>query len=413
MLRIAAVLLLILAGVGAARADSKPDPQALYKAGFDARVAGNYDAAIRLLSAAIASGKLNDDDRASSYNNRGMAYAATDQPDKAVADYTMAIKIAPVYGPAYLNRGNVYLNAGRYDEAIADFNRAIITSSKYALAYNSRGSAYYEKGNAVAALADLDTAIKLKPDYANAYWNRARVHAGKGDFAAARADFDKAIELKPQDADLYENRAEFRSALDDNRGAITDYDKALALDPSSAPALNGRGNSYFALGQTDKALADFDSAIKIDPDYGNPYTNRGRIALFHGNRPADAAKDLATAVRLNPDDDYAVLWLHIARVRAGVQDHHELAANAAKLDASEWPHPLVALFLGETDPAAVRRAAQGAAQNCEADFYLGMFELEKNGRDEAKKLISSAASGCPGDMLEKAAAAAELARWPK
>jgi tetratricopeptide (TPR) repeat protein len=124
MIRRFAVLLVAVLVMG----QSNSDPQSLYKAGYAARVAGNYDEAIRFLSAAIASGKLNDDDSATSYNNRGMAYAATGQPDKAVADYTMAIKIAPVYGPAYLNRGDVYVDEGKYDDAIVDFNRALNTS---------------------------------------------------------------------------------------------------------------------------------------------------------------------------------------------------------------------------------------------------------------------------------------------
>jgi tetratricopeptide (TPR) repeat protein len=150
-------------------AQTKPDPQALYKAGYDARVAGDYAAAIRLLSEAIATGKLNNNDLATSYNNRGMAFAATDEADKAVADYGMAIELAPYYGPAYLNRGNVYSQQGKYDEAIAEFSLAIKISSTYVLAYNSRGAAYYRMGDLDAAMADLDTAIHLKPDYGNAF----------------------------------------------------------------------------------------------------------------------------------------------------------------------------------------------------------------------------------------------------
>lgn len=413
LLRIFGLLAMAALLMGQAKPEAKSTPQTLYKAGFDARVAGHYDDAIRLLSAAIATGKLNDDDLATSYNNRGMAYAATGTPDKAVADYTMAIKIAPVYGPAYLNRGNVFLDADKYDAAIADFNRAIITSPNYALAYNSRGAAYYSKGNLNAALADLDTAIKLKPDYGNAYWNRARVYASRNDNPKALADFNEAIRFKPQEAGIYDERGVIRSVGDDDTGAVADFTKAIALDPKMASAFNHRGNSYFALGKIDAALADYDSAIRFEPDFSDPYTNRGRIELFHRNRPADAAKDLANGVRLDPNDIYAVIWLHIARTRNGTADHAELAANAARLGPGSWPRPLLDLFLGRTTPEAVRHAAGDADENCEADFYLGAFDLEKNVRDDAKKLIAAAARECSADMLEKAAAAAELARLPQ
>jgi tetratricopeptide (TPR) repeat protein len=416
LLRIFSLLVtaVLLMGQGhpQAKPEAKPEasPQALYKAGYDARIAGHYDDAIRLLSAAIASDKLNDDDLATSYNNRGMAYAATGAPEKAVIDYTMAIKIAPVYGPAYLNRGNVFLDADKYDEAIADFSKAIITFPGYALAYNSRGAAYYSKGDLDAALADLDTAIKLKPDYGDAYSNRARVYASRGDNAKALADFNHAVRFKPQEADIYDERGVIRSMGDDDNGAVADFTKALELNPKMASALNHRGNSYFALGKIDAALTDYDAAIRLEPNFSDPYINRGRIELFHRNRPADAARDLATGVRLDPKDIYGTLWLHIARARSGSADHEELAANAEKLGPGPWPRPLLDLLLSRTTAEAVRHAARGADEDCEADFYLGMFDLEKNARDEGKTLIAAAAKECSADMLEKFAATAELAR---
>jgi lipoprotein NlpI len=363
---------------------SQPGLQAMYKAGLEARSAGNHDTAIRLLSDAIATGKLNNNDLATSYNNRGIAFAAKGQDDQAVADYTMAIKIAPAYGPAYLNRGIAYSSRGNLDAAIADFDVAIRISPSYALAYNSRGATYYRKDDLDAALTDLDAAIRLKPDYANAYWNRARVYDSKGDYHKALADFGEVIRLKPDDAELYVDRGNLRSAHDDEAGATADYDTAIRLAPTSA----------------------------------EPLINRGRIALFHGGRSAAAAEDLAKGAHLAPDNIYAALWLHIARSRNGTPDGEELAANAAKIGRDAWPRPLLDLFLGAATPDAVRRAADDAKESgtrqeqiCEADFYIGMFNLEKAARDEAKKSITTAADNCPVDVLEKAFAKAELARW--
>jgi tetratricopeptide (TPR) repeat protein len=398
-------------------AQTEPDPQALYKAGFDARVAQNYDAAIRLLTEAIATGKLNKNDLATSYNNRGMAFAATDQPDKAIADYNVAIEIAPAYGPAYLNRGNVYYQQDKYDQAIADFNIALTISPNYALAYNSRGGVHYSKGAYDAAIADFTSAIRYKPDYGNAYWNRGRSYSNKGSFQQALADFDEAIRFKPKESRIYVDRAMVWMALKDEAGAIADYTAAVEIDPKDAKLFNTRGDSYFTMGQIEKAVADYATASRLAPTYPDPFTSRGRIELFHINRPAAAAADLATGVRLDPKDIYATIWLHIARSRAGTPDRDELAANAARLGPGDWPYPLLELFLGGMTPEAVRKAAADAEnedkrreQICEADFYLGVFSLEKKARDEARKLIASAAENCPPSMLEKPAAKAELAR---
>ena len=47
------------------------------------------------------------------------------RPDRAVADYGTALRLAPELGAAALNRGILYLQAGRYPEAEADFEYAI------------------------------------------------------------------------------------------------------------------------------------------------------------------------------------------------------------------------------------------------------------------------------------------------
>jgi lipoprotein NlpI len=398
-------------------AQAKPDPQAMYKAGYDARIAGDYSAAIRLLSAAIGSGKLNNNDLATSYNNRGMAFAATGELDKAIADYSAAIKIAPAYGPAYLNRGNVYSEQGKLDAAIAEFDMLIKLFPDYVLPYNSRGAAYYRKGELDKAIADFDAAIRLKPDYGNAFWNRARAYGRKGDRKQSLADFDAAVRFKPKEPGVLVDRATAREALKNVSGAIADLDAAIALDPKVPLPYYQRGNVRFGAGDIDQALADYDRAIRLAPTYADPVTNRGRIELFHTNRPVAAAADLATGVRLDPNDIYAAIWLHIARSRSGTPDHAELAANAKALGAGDWPWPVVQLFLGAATPDAVLSAAAGAddeqtrqEQLCEANFYLGMFRLDAKAADDAKKLIALAAEKCPAGMLEKAAAKAELAR---
>jgi tetratricopeptide (TPR) repeat protein len=413
MIRIVAAVLAAILLMG----QTKPDAHSLYREGYDARVAGDYDAAIRLLTAAIDTGKLNDNDLGTSCNNRGMAFAAKHQFEKALADYNMAIKIAPYYGPAYLNRGNVYSDQGRLDEAIAQFDWLIKMFPDYALPYNSRGAVYFRKHELDNAIADFSAAIRVKPDYAHAYSNRAQAEVGKRNLKQALADFDQAIRINPKDAEVYVNRGETRSELGDESGALADYSAAIALNPKAAQAYNSRGDSYYTAGEIEKALADYATAIRLKPDYSDPFVSRGRITLFHKNRPTVAAADLATSVQLDPKDIYAVIWLHVARSRSGAPDQAELAANAMALGAGDWPWPVVQLFLGATTPDAVRHAAAKAEndskrreQLCEANFYLGLFNLEHKVADEAKKLIAAAADDCPADMLEKPAAKAELAR---
>jgi tetratricopeptide (TPR) repeat protein len=59
------------------------------------------------------------------YINRGAAYHARGDDDRAIADYTKAIEIDPLFAAAYTKRGVAYETLGKREEAIADFRRAL------------------------------------------------------------------------------------------------------------------------------------------------------------------------------------------------------------------------------------------------------------------------------------------------
>src|SRR5436190_5981982 len=62
---------------------------------------------------------------------------------------------------AYFTRGNVHARAGEVDRAIEDYTQAIRRYPKYAEAFNNRGNAYGRKGDTDRALADHNEAVKL------------------------------------------------------------------------------------------------------------------------------------------------------------------------------------------------------------------------------------------------------------
>jgi tetratricopeptide (TPR) repeat protein len=66
---------------------------------------------------------------------------------------------------AYNNRGVAYRDKGDVDRAIADFSEAIKLDPILARAYHNRGIAYRAKGDLSRAVADQEVAIKLDPIY--------------------------------------------------------------------------------------------------------------------------------------------------------------------------------------------------------------------------------------------------------
>ena len=121
---------------------------------------GDYDRAISDFTQAI---RL-DPNSATAYNNRGLTYDTKGDYDKALADYTQAIRLDPNSATTYANRSDVYNYKGEYDRAIADCNQVIRLDPKNASAYNNRGIAYYHKKDYDRAIADFTQAQRLEPN---------------------------------------------------------------------------------------------------------------------------------------------------------------------------------------------------------------------------------------------------------
>jgi tetratricopeptide (TPR) repeat protein len=62
---------------------------------------------------------------ASKASNRGLAYRAKGEHDRAIQDYDEAIKLNPNLAIAFYNRGLAYGAKGQHDRAIQDFDQAI------------------------------------------------------------------------------------------------------------------------------------------------------------------------------------------------------------------------------------------------------------------------------------------------
>ncbi len=100
---------------------------------------------------------------------RGLAYQRKDDLDRAIADYSEAIRLDPKYAEAYYGRGLTYRNKGDVERAIADYNEAIRLDPKLAAAYNNRGNAYRDKDDPDRAIADFNEAIRLAPQVEAVY----------------------------------------------------------------------------------------------------------------------------------------------------------------------------------------------------------------------------------------------------
>jgi tetratricopeptide (TPR) repeat protein len=154
------------------------------------------------------------------------------------AEATSASDIQPKLQDAYAyhKRGATWHRKGDYDRAISDYSEAIKLKPNFPDAFFTRGMAWDEKGEYDRAISDYTEAIKLKPNHAEAFNNRGDAWHGKGDYGRAISDYNNAIELKPNYADAFFNRGLALSHKNDNDRAIADLRRAYALFGPNHPS---------------------------------------------------------------------------------------------------------------------------------------------------------------------------------
>ena len=122
---------------------------------------GQGTEAIYQFTRAIEGGKLSRTDLATAYRGRGLAHHRMGDVDKAIADYTRAIKVKPDDAKAYFGRGLGYKANGALDKALADLSKVIELNPEFAPAYEKRSVIYEGRGQDAEAEADRLKAAKL------------------------------------------------------------------------------------------------------------------------------------------------------------------------------------------------------------------------------------------------------------
>ena len=343
----------------------------------------NPDTKIAGCTALIQAGQETGDSLSVIYNLRGTAYSSKRDYDRAIQDFSEAIRLSPNYAYIYVNRGSAYENKGEDDLTIQDDNEAIRLSPNSALAYNNRGYAYNRKGDYDHAIQDLDEAIRLKPNQTAHYYNRGNAYDNKGDYTHA----------------------------------VEDYTVAIHLNPNYALAYYDRGNAYNQTGDYDLAIPDYSDAIRLNPKFAFAYLMRGSSYLFQSNLTA-AVANFEQAISTAPSSSaavYAAVLLHVAMKRQGHEDAHELAQVLAAADLSKWPGPLLKLSLGKMTADEVIAVAKPGADGqkghvCDANYFTGEDALLHQQRATALARFKAARDGCPKGATAHAAALAELKR---
>jgi PQQ-dependent catabolism-associated CXXCW motif protein len=384
------------------------------KDAYDAAMT-DFDKAYALKKSPEVEAMRRDPKFAAGYIARGKALHDEKKYAPAIEEYEKAIQLAPDNFDAYYNRAVTYYTTKNYVRAIEDYDRAIALNPKSILAHNGRGNAYYSKGDYDHAISSYGQAIALNPKEKILHSNRAGAYVKKGDFDRAILDYNSAIAIDPKYADAYQGRGNCYAEKEDYEKAISDLTLAVVLDPSDISMVIDRSKVYLSKRDYTHAIQDATDVINRQPANADAYWRRARARLY-SDAADQAADDLLAAVKLRPKNQYLVTWLHLARMRSGHDGTDELTANAKELDQTQWPSPVINLFLGSAIPEQVISSAHSADPNiqndqlCQAAFYVGIYQGAKGLRDAARQSFQNAINSCPKSFVEFHAAKEELAR---
>jgi lipoprotein NlpI len=267
------------------------------------------------------------------------------------------------------------------------------------------------------ALADYDRTLALDGAFLPAMSARADLFAARRDYAAAINEMDRVVAAEPDRADALKRRGDYKDWSGQHDAAIADYTAAF-VKSGDAKYLAERGAAHANKRDLGRALADIERAIAQAPDHAVGWFERGRIRFETGDFNA-AAGDFARAAELDPADGFRVLWAYLAAARAGDPEAGKmLGLRAEALDLSDWPGPLVEVFLGRRTPESVSEAEAPAGwertgRRVEIEFYLAMRDLIGGDAAAARARLLTARDLGIAEYIESRAAVAELSRLDK
>jgi tetratricopeptide (TPR) repeat protein len=167
-----------------------------------ALAAGDAAAAAALFTKAIESRSLGDLELATALVHRGRALQTASQYQKAIDDYSAALRLvklpSPTRAATLYNRGLAYQRLALHELAIDDFTSALFINSGLAHAYYSRANTLRDAGQYLFALGDYEKAQRYGfPEAHLPLYGQAMTYAILGRKQNAEKFLRQALAVKP------------------------------------------------------------------------------------------------------------------------------------------------------------------------------------------------------------------------
>lgn len=239
---------------------------------FEAMERNDDAEVVTALEDCLASEALDPQDEVMVYAEMGSALGRLDRPEDALRAFSFAFAIADTQNAEithpmiYRNRGIAFAATENFDRALADLQRARASMPDDALLLTNLGYVYSQTERSAEAVEVFDALIRTAPDWSGSWLNRSSAFLDLDMIAAAVSDARRAVELDPENGSAL-NMLCWTLIQDDRaQTALPICEQAVAAEPDSGSIVHSLAAALEATGSTRRAYRLYAEAHELSPD---------------------------------------------------------------------------------------------------------------------------------------------------
>ncbi len=259
---------------------------------------GRYEKAVEEFSKAIKIDSLNR----MAYKWMADALVSLNKLDSAETVYRKSIAVKPDYWAGYISLSRFYIVHGRNDEALNQLEILYALNPEGYDVFNNLGAIYYGLGEIDKAKEVWIRSIEIKSNF-GALSNLATVYYLEEDYKNASQYYRQALDLNILDYRLWFNYASTLKNLKAGKERVNvAYNKGIQLaeskleiNPNDTWLLAELADAYASVKDHEKSIPLIEKALSLEPENIDIKVNAGIIYEAAGDR-AKALNEIAYAI---------------------------------------------------------------------------------------------------------------------
>ena len=161
----------------------------------------------------------------------------------------------PEYAYEFRERGARWVHRGNYERAVSDFSEAIRRDPQYASAYENRAATYLLMGELKKAANDCQSALRHGLERADSVLNCAVIFLKAGQPAKAVSLCERVLAREPDNTRAWVIKGGGHDSLGEYEEAIAAYSRALEINPNEPNARHNRRIAIESARNAERAAA--------------------------------------------------------------------------------------------------------------------------------------------------------------